>query len=950
MFTLRLNSHRRFAAVVLVLLVCAALCRVDAQIAPAPAPATPAAAATPAPPPRMTPTPEQLAIQAASEKEHQREMDLLGIKELRHGADGDAKSPNAANYDESKADVYPTVPDPLVLNDGKRVTSAKVWWTKRRPEIVELFDREIYGRVPPNLPKVTWEVVSTTPEKNGDYAVVTKVLRGHVDNSIDPQITVTIDLTLTTPADAKGPVPVIMEFGFSREFMAMMAKRFPQFAAGGPGNQGPTWQQQVLAKGWGYAELVPTSYQADNGAGLAAGIIGLMNKGQPRKADDWGTLKAWAWGASRALDYFETDKAVDAKQVGLEGHSRYGKATLVTMAYEPRLAIAYVSSSGEGGAKLYRHIFGEQVGNVAGTQEFHWMAANFMKYAGPLTVGDLPVDNNELIALCAPRPVFISGGATQGDGWVDAKGMFLSAVGAGPVYRLLGKKDLGTTEFPPIETALVDGDVAFRQHTGGHTPGPNWPTFLTFAGRYLHGPGASEAGHAAMDGPAPVHLTAEQDRKRMLDLLGIKESEMRRPPSNDARSPNAANFDESRANVYPNLPDPLRLNDGTPVTSAATWWSERRPQIVEHFNREILGRAPADLPRVAWEVVSSTPEVCDGVAVITKRLKGHVDNSSYPQISVSIDMTLTTPAKAAGPIPVIMELAFSKDFERVLARPVQEAVQGNPGDYGVPWKPVLDRGWGFAVLSPTSFQADDGGGLTEGIIGLMNKGQPRSLDDWGTLRAWAWGVSRALDYLETDKAVDSKQVGLEGHSRFGKAALVAMAYDPRFAIVYSSSSGEGGAKLYRHIFGEQMTNVAGPSLYHWFDGNFLRYGGPLTPADLPVDNHELIALCAPRPVFIGGGASTGDGYANPSGDAWADAKGMFLAEAAAGPVYRLLSKTGLGTTEFPPMETALTDGDLAFRQHPFGHTPAPNWPTFLTFAGRYLHGPGTDVATGAPAH
>jgi hypothetical protein len=218
-----------------------------------------------------------------------------------------------------------------------------------------------------------------------------------------------------------------------------------------------------------------------------------MNKGQPRKADDWGTLKAWAWGASRALDYFETDKAVDAKQVGLEGHSRYGKATLVTMAYEPRLAIAYVSSSGEGGAKLYRHIFGEQVGNVAGTQEFHWMAANFMKYAGPLTVGDLPVDNNELIALCAPRPVFISGGATQGDGWVDAKGMFLSAVGAGPVYRLLGKKDLGTTEFPPIETALVDGDVAFRQHTGGHTPGPNWPTFLTFAGRYLHGPGTDVA-------------------------------------------------------------------------------------------------------------------------------------------------------------------------------------------------------------------------------------------------------------------------------------------------------------------------------------------------------------------------------------------------------------------------------------------------------------------------
>jgi hypothetical protein len=164
-----------------------------------------------------------------------------------------------------------------------------------------------------------------------------------------------------------------------------------------------------------------------------------------------------------------------------------------------------------------------------------------------------------------------------------------------------------------------------------------------------------------------------------------------------------------------------------------------------------------------------------------------------------------------------------------------------------------------------------------------------------------------------------------------------MAFDQRFAVVYSSSSGEGGAKLYRHIFGEQMPNVAGPALYHWFDGKFLRYGGPLTAGDLPVDNHELIALCAPRPVFIGGGASTGDGYADPSGDAWADAKGMFLAEVDAGPVYRLLGAHDLGTTNFPPMGTALINGDLGFRQHQFGHTPAPNWPTFLDFASKYLH-------------
>jgi len=429
------------------------------------------------------PTPEQLAQRAAAEKDHQRLMDMLGIKELRHGADNDPKSPYMANYDESKANVYPNLPDPLLLKNGKRVTSAKLWWTKRRPEIVEDFDREILGRVPANLPKVTWEVVSTTQEKVGDVPVITKKLAGHVDNSADPKIKVTIELELSTPTKATGPVPVIMELSFSHEFMAAFLKNFP---GGMPKADGPTWQQQVLARGWGYATISPYSVQADNGAGLTEGIIGLVNKGQPSKLDDWGTLRAWAWGASRALDYFETDKAVDAKQVGLEGHSRFGKTALVAMAYDPRFAIAYISSSGTGGAKLYRHIFGELTENLAGTGEYHWMAGNFLKYAGPLTTGDLPVDEHELIALCAPRPVFIGGGALKGDGWADSTGMFMAAAAAGPVYRLLGKKDLGTTTLPPIGSPLVAGDIAFRQHSGGHTPAPNWPTFLNFASRYLH--------------------------------------------------------------------------------------------------------------------------------------------------------------------------------------------------------------------------------------------------------------------------------------------------------------------------------------------------------------------------------------------------------------------------------------------------------------------------------
>ena len=428
-------------------------------------------------------------VHLTAEQDHQRTLALLHIAALRRGPDGDPKSPNAANFDESKVAPYPNLPDPLVMKDGTKVKTEEVWWKKRRPEIVEDFDREIYGRVPKNTPRVDWEVISTNNEKNGDVPVVTKKLLGRVDNSSYPLITVDIQLTLTTPANASGPVPVMVELSFSPEFLAAIRKRLSEAQLAGLAGNGPTWEQQVLSKGWGYAVLIPTSVQADNGAGLTEGIIGLVNKGQPRKVEDWGALRAWAWGASRALDYLETDKSVDAKQVGLEGLSRYGKATLVAMAYEPRLAIAFVGSSGEGGAKILRRTFGEQVENIASAAEYHWMAGNFLKYAGPLTPNDLPVDAHELVALCAPRPVFISSGSQQVEGgWVDAKGMFLSAAGAGPVYELLGKKDLGTIEFPSMETALIDGEIAFRQHNGGHTDGPNWPTFLSFASRYIKGP------------------------------------------------------------------------------------------------------------------------------------------------------------------------------------------------------------------------------------------------------------------------------------------------------------------------------------------------------------------------------------------------------------------------------------------------------------------------------
>jgi hypothetical protein len=416
-------------------------------------------------------------VDLTAAQDHKLMLQKLGIKEIRQGADGrDPQAPNAANYDESKANPYPSLPDPLVFANGKPVVTAHDWWKRRRPELVELFDREVYGRTPPRTPSVSWEVKSTTNATVGGSAVVVRKLLGHVDNRSYPAITVDIDLTLTTPAGARAR-PVILEF-----LPAEWASRMPPQLS-------PTWQEQVIARGWAYALLSPSSVQADNGAGLTRGIIGLLNKGQPRAVDDWGALKAWAWGASRALDYFETIPEVDAKRAVIEGVSRYGKASLVTLAYEPRFALGFIGSSGMGGAALARRHWGEMLENVAGSGEYHWMAGNYLKYAGPLTVNDLPVDAHELIALCAPRPVFIgAGNPAQGDGWVDPKGMFMAAVAAGPVYRLLGRQDLGTTEFPPLESSLDEGELAFRQHAGGHTSGPNWPIFLEFAARYFEPP------------------------------------------------------------------------------------------------------------------------------------------------------------------------------------------------------------------------------------------------------------------------------------------------------------------------------------------------------------------------------------------------------------------------------------------------------------------------------
>ena len=441
-----------------------------------------------------------------NEEDHQNMLDQLGITRLRPGANGWAKAgePNAANYDPAKANPYPDYPDPLVMESGREVTTRSLWWIERRPEIVELFEREVIGRIPDDAPEVVWSVVEERDDGQvAGIPVRGKRLVGRVDNSEFPSISVEIDMILVTPAEAEGPVPVLMMFqGWGDMELPESTTEGANDGEAQESDAAPPSSHTLIREGWGYALIKPQSIQADNGAGLTKGIIGLLNKGQPRRSDDWGALRAWSWGAARGLDYLETDPAVDASRVGIEGVSRYGKAALVTLAFEPRFVMGLIASSGEGGVKPHRRNFGEQVENLTSSGAYHWMAGNFLKYGaeespfGRLDADDIPVDSPQLIALCAPRLTFISYGIPeQGDAlWLDQQGSYMAAVAASPVFELLGVKGLGeedayrVAEKPPVNEGLLEGRLAWRQHDGGHESRTNMKHFISWAEGFIGEP------------------------------------------------------------------------------------------------------------------------------------------------------------------------------------------------------------------------------------------------------------------------------------------------------------------------------------------------------------------------------------------------------------------------------------------------------------------------------
>ncbi len=398
----------------------------------------------------------------------------IGVKETRPRRDGQATDPALRpNYDEFKANPFPFYPDPFTTFDGRRVKNARMWYKVRRPELREEFEREVYGRIPAEVPAVAWQVTREYEAEVGGIPVMIRQLQGTVDNSACPSIEVNIQAQVMWPKDAAGPLPVITDFSYG---------------LGLPMSWGGSvsWQQQVLQRGWAAAQILPNSVQPDSGHGLRSGIIGLCNHGEYRKPDDWGVLRAWGWGVSKLIDYFEGDPLFDAGRVAIEGVSRYGKAALVTMAFDDRVATAMVCSSGRAGAPPWRRDCGETLDNTCAWDSYHWVAGNMIKYSDVnRSWDDLRVDQHELIGLCAPRPVFISVGAvSEPEQWVDINGSFIGAAEASDIYEFLGLKGLGTKLFPGVNR-LVGGDLAFRQHPGGHEAGANWPYFLDFFAKYV---------------------------------------------------------------------------------------------------------------------------------------------------------------------------------------------------------------------------------------------------------------------------------------------------------------------------------------------------------------------------------------------------------------------------------------------------------------------------------
>jgi hypothetical protein len=407
-------------------------------------------------------------------------------------------------------------------------------------------------------------------------------------------------------------------------------------------------------------------------------------------------------------------------------------------------------------------------------------------------------------------------------------------------------------------------------------------------------------------------------------------------------APPPTHTDEARVPAY-TLPDPLRFPDGTAVATAADWVDRRRPQLLAEFTEQMFGKAPPAPKKIKFQVVSESDQALHGTAI---RKEIEIVLADEPQ-PVTMTMLLYVP-KSERPVAAFWGLNFQGN-QTVTTEPEvrinpnwmdnktpnvvdHRATEASRGQQANRWplEMIVGRGYAVATAYYGDIDPDFDDGFQNGIHAALRKpGQKQpAADEWGSIAAWAWGMSRGLDYLEQDPLIDGQRVAVIGHSRLGKTALWAGATDPRFALVISNNSGCGGAALSRRIFGETVGAI-NHNFPHWFCANFKQYSE--NEAALPIDQHELLALIAPRPVYV----------ASASEDLWADPKGEFLATVHADPVYRLLGTDGLGGSAppaaMPAAEQPLKTGAIGYHLRSGKHDiTAYDWQQYLDFADRHL--------------
>ncbi|HUL80205.1 MAG TPA: acetylxylan esterase [Vicinamibacteria bacterium] len=398
-----------------------------------------------------------------------------------------------------------------------------------------------------------------------------------------------------------------------------------------------------------------------------------------------------------------------------------------------------------------------------------------------------------------------------------------------------------------------------------------------------------------------------------------------------------ANYDEARVPAY-TLPDPLRYADGSPVRDAPDWTTKRRPELLRLFEEHVYGRRPGSPEGMRFAVLESDPRALSGLA-IRRQVRALLDGT---EAGPGFEILLYVPAHGPRPVPAFLGLNFhgnqATHTDLGIHLPTtwmaegpgvvdHRATDGTRGKDAAAWpvERILDRGYALATVYYGDLEPDHPDGWKSGLRARIGPGATGRFapDDWGAIGAWAWGLSRALDYLATDPDVDGRRVAVIGHSRLGKTALWAGAEDERFAMVVSNDSGEGGAALARRKFGERTADITG-AFPHWFCARYHEYAG--REEDLPVDQHELLALVAPRPLYV----------ASATDDLWADPRGEFLAAKAAEPVYRLLGRAGLSVDEMPVPDRPVGDGiGYHLRRGPHALT-AYDWEQYLGFADRHL--------------